>query len=88
MEHRVRTPSLLHVVNIIKGGRIEPPASQEMPESSRSAQVQQPKQPRRKSSRLKLSAEDYEAKFEELRKGDEELTSDSIEIMQLTVKPC
>ena len=74
------------VVYPIVGGRIEPLTSQESPESSHSAELLQPKQPRRKSSRAKLSPEDYDVKFEELTKDDEELTRLLIDIMQLRVK--
>jgi hypothetical protein len=65
--------------------RIEPPAYQETPESSRSAQLQTSRSVRRRSSRPKLSADEYDAKFEELRKDDEESSSNSREIGQLVV---
>jgi hypothetical protein len=65
--------------------RIEPPAYQETPESSRSAQLQTSRSVRRRSSRPKLSADEYDAKFEELRKDDEESSPNSREIAQLVV---
>jgi len=42
---------------------------------------------RRRSSRVKLSADEYDAKFEELRKDDEEPSPRSLEIMRLVVIP-